>query len=192
MREAMAGAAVHVWQRGNHQEAVFGGEGERRLFVGILLRQCHWYGARLEAYCLMTNHYHLVMVGRREDSVERAVGCTAQAFAAFRQRREGVTGHLWERRYGSKVLDEAHYWAALCYVERNPVEAGMVERAWDWPWSSAQARLGLASDYGLDLRRWRDRYDEESWRRALEVGIYDAAIEERAFYGKFRNQREIR
>ena len=99
---------------------------------------------------------------------------------------------MWERRYGSKVLDEAHYWAALCYVERNPVEAGMVERAWDWPWSSAQARLGLASDYGLDLRRWRDRYDEESWRRALEVGIYDAAIEERAFYGKFRNQREIR
>ena len=184
----MAGAGVHVGQRGNHQEAVFEGEGERRLFVGILLRHCEYYRARLAAYCLMPNHYHLVMVGERGDSVERAVGCTAQAFAAFRHRREGVTGHLWERRYGSKLLDEVDYWAALCSVERSPVEAGLVGRAWDWPWSSARARLGLASDYGLDLGRWRERYDEASWRRALEAGIYDAAMAERALYGNFRNQ----
>lgn len=162
------------------------------MFLSILMRNCDWYGVRVGAYCLMSNHYHLVVVGEREDSVSRAVGCTGKEYSAFWHRREATTGQLWERRFGSKVLDEAHYWAALCYVERNPVEAGLVGRAWDWEWSSARVRLGMATEDRLDLRRWRERYDAESWRSVLEVGVFEEALTRRALYGQFRNQGEFR
>lgn len=179
MRERIAGAAVHVWQRGNEQRTVFSKDSENRLFLSILLRQCEWYGVHLAGYCLMTNHYHLIVVGEREDSVSRAVGMVNQEYSAFRHRTEGTKGQLWQNRYGSKILTASHYWSALCYVERNPVEAGIVERAWDWEWSSARARLGMVTEEGLDLRRWQDQYDVVSWRKVLETGLYEQALEAR-------------
>jgi putative transposase len=185
MRERVAGAAVHVWQRGNEQRTVFETDAEYRMFLGILLRQCGWYGVRLEGYCLMSNHYHLVLVGERTDSISMAVGRTNQEYSVFRHKAEGTQGHLWEKRYGSKILTGSHYWSALCYVERNPVEAGMVLAAWDWPWSSARVRLGMLTEDGVDLRRWRERYGEWSWRRVLETGVFEAALEERAVVGQF-------
>lgn len=179
LRERAAGAAMHVWQRGNEQRAVFGTDAENRMFLSILLRQCEWYGVRLEGYCLMSNHYHLVVVGEQADSVSQAIGRLNQEYSVFRHKSEGTKGHLWERRYGSKILTDAHYWSALCYVERNPVEAGLVERAWDWPWSSARVRMGLLTEDGVSLRRWRERYDSEGWRGVLETGVFEQALEAR-------------
>ena len=170
---------MHVWQRGNHQEQVFASDAERRMFLSILWRQSHYYGVSVAGHCLMSNHYHLVVVGELENSVSRAVGMTNQEYSAFKHRKDGRRGQLWQGRFGSTLLDEAHYWAALCYVERNPVKAGLVPIAWEWEWSSARAHLGMVTEDGLDFGRWRERYDVETWKRALEVGIYDAALEER-------------
>jgi hypothetical protein len=89
------------------------------------------------------------------------------------------------------VLDEAHFWATLCYVERNPVEAGMVLAASDWRWSSARAHLGMADGDWLDMTRWQERYDGASWARALEVGIRDSALEERIAAGKIWHQTKL-
>jgi hypothetical protein len=61
----------------------------------------------------------------------------------------------------------------------------MVLAAWDWPWSSARVRLGMLTEDGVDLRRWRERYGEWSWRRVLETGVFEAALEERAVVGQF-------
>jgi putative transposase len=130
---------MHVWQRGNHQETVFASDAEHRLFRSILFTNAAAFGMSVYGYCLLTNHYHLEVEGRAGDSVSRAVGMTNQLYSTAKHRRFGKFGQLWQGRFGSKVLDEAHFRTGLCYVERNPVAAGMVERCADWPWSSARA-----------------------------------------------------
>jgi putative transposase len=175
---------MHVWQRGNHQETVFASDAEHRLFLSILFGNAAAYGMKVFGYCLMSNHYHLVVEGWARDSISRAVGMANQMYSTAKHRKIGKTGQLWQGRFGSKILDDAHFRMALCYVERNPVSAGLVARCEDWPWSSARAHLGLAHEPYMDYSRWAAEYDAKSWARALEIGIYDEAMEARATIGK--------
>ena len=184
-RDLAAGEAAHIWQRGNHQEPVFTTDAEKRLFLSMLFGTCMQHGVSVAAYCLMTNHYHLVATGKGDRSISLAIGRVNQEYSAYKNRQCRTTGHEWAERFGSKRLDAAHYWAAICYVERNPVSAGMVAAAWDWPWSSARAHLGLEIEPWLDCGRWGERYDQNTWRRALEIGIFESALEERRAVGQF-------
>lgn len=78
------------------------------------------------------------------------------------------SGHLWQNRFYSCALDEAHYWKALCYVERNPVRAHMVEAATAYRWSSAAAHLGASDETGLlDIAAWQARMPAEDWCERL-------------------------
>jgi putative transposase len=184
-RDVVAGGANHIWQRGNHQEPVFTDDSENRLFLSILFGSCAQSGVSVSAYCLMTNHYHLVATGGTEGSISAAIGRANQEYSAYQNRKRGTKGRLWQERFGSKPLSAAHYWAALCYVERNPVDAGIVSQAWDWPWSSARAHLGIVLEPYLDYSLWQERYDRSTWKRALEVGIFESALEERKAIGQF-------
>src|SRR5690606_15343147 len=101
-------------------------------------------GLAVWAFCLMTNHVHLLAVPGRADALARGAGLAHRRHAAALNRRHGWTGHLWAGRFFSTPLDEAHLWAAVRYIELNPVRAGLVARAEEWPWSSACAHCGLA------------------------------------------------
>lgn len=91
------------------------------------------------AYCLMTNHIHLLVVAGRSDSLATAIGRTHGRFAQWQNKRNRWSGHLWANRFYSSPLDEQHLWTAVKYIERNPVRAGMVARAEDYEWSSARS-----------------------------------------------------
>jgi putative transposase len=184
IRDVRPGVPNHVWQRGNHQETVFRGPEDCRLFLGLLQRRCADFGVAVYGYCLMTNHYHLVVEGAREDSMSLAIGQVNREYSAMKHLAMGTKGQLWQGRFGSCVLDDAHFWTALCYVERNPVAAGLVEKPWEWAWSSARTHLGMTREPWIALDRWRESYNEESWRRALDLGIQDQALEERIILGK--------
>ena len=89
-------------------------------------------------------------------------------------------GHFWQSRFYSCALDGQHAWEALAYVERNPVRAGLVEKAEDYRWSTAAAHCredGL--DGLLDLEPWGRQFAGEYWREVLGIGLRDAAMEER-------------
>jgi putative transposase len=189
-RVVEAGMALHVWQRGNHQETVFANDAEHRMFLSILYSMGQLEGMKIHAYCLMTNHYHLIVEGEEKASISRAVGRVNQEYSTFKHRRAAKRGQLWQGRFGSKPLYPAHFWAALCYVERNPVAAGMVSQSWDWEWSSARAHLGMVSDPFLALGRWKERYDAVTWRGALETGVFASALEERNRAGKILVSRD--
>ena len=90
---------------------------------------------------------------RREDSLARGVGLAHRRYAVWINKREGWSGHLWANRYFSTPLDEAHHWAAIRYVERNPVRAGLVEAAAEYRWSSARAHVHGAADALLSPSR---------------------------------------
>ena len=105
---------------------------------------------------------------RSADSLARAVGRTHWRYTRYVNRLQGRSGHLWQNRFYSCALDEEHFWRALAYVERNPVRAKLVRRAWRWRWSSAAAHCGAADPTGLlDLSAWRERLAGADWREQL-------------------------
>jgi putative transposase len=97
----------------------------------------------------MSNHVHFVAVPSETDSLAR---CFSEAHVRYTRRinnRKGWRGHLWQSRFGSSVLDENHLIAAVRYVERNPVRAGIVKEAWEYLWSSAAFHTGTVQEAGI-------------------------------------------
>ena len=142
---------------------------DRRFYLELLARQAQRFGLDvLVGYCLMSNHVHLIAVPEREESLAKAIGRTHFLYTQYLHRLHGRSGHLWQNRFYSCALDEAHCWAALCYTERNPVRARMVRKAWRYRWSSAAAHCGPGKANGLlDLGLWRGAWTAEGWREKL-------------------------
>jgi putative transposase len=165
----------HVTQRGNHHEKVFYREEDRKLYLAMLSEFLPHYGVALEAYCLMSNHVHLIVTPHDAKGLSSALQRIHSDYARTLHVRLRQSGHLWQARFYSTVLDENHFWTALLYVEQNPVRAGLVSSAAEWRWSSARARLGLAPATHLDLLRWRTRYDAARWNQCLAKGLEEEA-----------------
>jgi putative transposase len=94
----------------------------------------------------MPNHVHLIAVPEREESLSDAIRSVHGKYAELFNGLYDVVGHLWQGRFGSSVMDEHYLLNAVRYVERNPVRARLVNRAEDYPWSSAAAHCGLRLD----------------------------------------------
>jgi len=148
---------------------VFFADGDRQRYLSLLSAYGRRYELDIWAYCLMSNHVHFVAVPRAAESLGLACRDTHQAYASWLNRRQGETGHVWQGRFYSTPLDDPHLWAAVRYVERNPVRAGLVERAEDWAWSSAAGHCGLRADPLLSKIRmpwpvpdWRAYLRDES------------------------------
>ena len=141
-RLVIPGLPYHITPRGNDRTAVFLGEEDRRAYLKFLLEYAQANTLSLLGYCLMDNHVHLIGVPGTTQALARGVGRAHLRYAQFFNWRHGHCGHLWQGRFYSCAMDEAHLVAAMCYVERNPVRAGLVAWAGDYPWSSAAAHLG--------------------------------------------------
>ena len=136
----------HVTQRGNLRQAIFFEPGDQRVYLHHLAKQAREAGVAVWAYCLMPNHVHLILVPGDESGLARAVGETHRRYTNFINLRREATGHLFQSRFASEVMDENHLAAGVRYVSLNPVRAGLTRRAEDWPWSSARAHLGGRDD----------------------------------------------
>jgi len=171
-RPVFPGLPHHIVQRGNRREDVFFTVADRRSYLAWLGQYCRVYRVELLAYCLMTNHVHVVMVPATEDALEQVFRPLHTRYAQRLNRRRGWTGHVWQGRYFSATLDEAYLWSAVRYVERNPVRAGMVRRAELYPWSSAAAHCGLRQDDLLTRHAtWLADLDPgQGWSRWLAEG----------------------
>jgi putative transposase len=176
-RIVVAGCPHHVTQRGNNRQDVFFVDDDRRAYLEILREQCDRFRLRVDAYCLMTNHVHLVATPATEDALAKAVGRTHFRYAQHVNRRHRRSGHLWQNRFFSCPLDDEQFWTAAAYVERNPVRAKLVRVAWRYPWSSAAAHVGAADATGLlNLAAWAKRLSGAGdWRDSLgEAGDAEA------------------
>ena len=179
-RVVVPGVAFHAVQRGNHQADVFRTTRDHQIFLEILDECCQDHGVKILGLCLMTNHYHAVCVPERANSLALALGRTHQEYSRWHNIQQRQTGYLWQGRYRSCPLSEGHLWNALCYVERNPVAAGVVRSAWRWPWSSAAYHCGSGRPpVALDTSLWRTRFTESEWKDCLERGVTDAAFSQR-------------
>jgi putative transposase len=125
---------------------VFFGDEDRERYLGWLVDYSKRYQLEILAYCLMTTHIHQVLLPRDGEGLGRMLQTVSMRHSQAINAKQGWKGHLWQGRYFSTALDEKHLWAAIRYVEQNPVRAGMVERAQDYRWSSAACHLGLRPD----------------------------------------------
>lgn len=142
LRIEFPGATYHVTSRGNRREPIFVDDEDRELFLATLGRALQRMDASVLAYCLMGNHYHLVLCTRRANlsALMRQInGVYTQAV----NRRHATTGHVFQGRFKAILVDrDAYLLELLRYVELNPVRAQMVAAAGDWEWSSYRAHAG--------------------------------------------------
>jgi len=144
-RIAVAGIPYHIIQRGNRNQTVFFSDGDREYYLRLLKEQAGIYGLKFWAYCLMDNHVHLIAVPQTETSF-KAIAETHRTYTWQINSKKDWRGYLWQGRFSSYPLDERHLYAAVRYVERNPVRAGIVTNAWDYSWSSARSHVKGATD----------------------------------------------
>jgi REP element-mobilizing transposase RayT len=134
----------HVVSRGVDKQAIFGVvNGDRHVFLLLLERTVIRYGWQLHAYCLMGNHFHLV-VDTPQSNIADGMRYLKSAYALWFNAERARQGHLFERVYYADVLDqEPHLFAVCRYVVLNPVRAGLCLHPADWGWSSYRATAGL-------------------------------------------------
>jgi putative transposase len=159
-RVVCAGLPHHVTQRGNRRAQVFFSDADYQTYIALLREYIVKHDVAVLAYCLMPNHVHLVLVPAAARSLARALRHLHTRYAQRVNRAKGWKGHVWQGRYFASILDDRHCWAAIRYVERNPVRAGIVERAEQYPWSSASAHCGLRADAVVTTDpRWKRQFE---------------------------------
>jgi len=165
MRVNEGGLVYHVLNRGNGRMRIFYKDADYEAFEAMLVEACTRYDMRLLSYCLMPNHWHMVLWPRRDGDLSAFVGwLTLTHTQRWHAHRHNVgTGHVYQGRFKSFVVQTDEHTLRVCrYVERNALRAGLVDRAADWPWGSlwlwrygdAEARA-LLSAWPIERpRRW--------------------------------------
>lgn len=178
-RLVVPGLAHHVLQRGNRQQSLFDTDDDRRAYLNILAAALDCASTRCLAWCLMSNHVHLILVPADLDGLRAPLASAHTTYAQRVNRAHSLSGHLFQGRFASYPMDDAHMMVAARYIENNPVAAGMVARAEDWPWSSARAHISGRSEgltdvavLGQHVRNWRAMLAE-----GLDAGDAAEAVE---------------
>lgn len=137
LRMYIPGYAYHVVQRGNNRAACFFEEENFRVYSRYLYEVVPRYGNFLHAYCLMTNHVHLLLTPEREDSISNLMKVVCSRYAQYINKKYARTGTLWEGRHKAGAIDsESYLLKCYRYIELNPVVAHIVDRPEDYAWTS--------------------------------------------------------
>jgi len=141
-RVVVPGLPHHVTQRGVRSMDIFADDEDREVYLALLSESAAKHGLDFWAWCLMSNHVHLVAVPCRKESLARAIGEAHWRYVRRVNLREGVRGRLFQGRFESyPVQQDSHLMAVMRYVELNPVKARVADRPEEWPWSSARYNL---------------------------------------------------
>lgn len=175
-RAIAVGYPHHITQRGNYRQTVFAEEGDYAKYLELLAGFTPKYGLDIWAYCLMPNHIHIVGVPNLQESLARTFNTVHMLYAQYVNRKRNAAGHLWQGRFFSCALDERHLYAAVRYVELNPVRSRMVAAAEEYPWCSAKAHVTGAHDRILSghcfmtetVKDWAKYLGEDQDREATD------------------------
>ena len=144
LRLEFPGALYHVTARGNRREEIYLDTQDRVRFLDLLGEVCEMRCWRCHGYCLMSNHYHLILE-TAEANLGRGMRQLNGVYTQRFNRRHGRVGHVFQGRYTAILVDKDAYLMELArYVVLNPVRAGIVASPGQWPWSSYQAMIGKA------------------------------------------------
>lgn len=154
LRIEFEGAIYHITCRGNARNDVFLNARDRTMFLGFLDKTIERYNWLCHAYCLMNNHYHL-LVETPDANISKGMHYLNCVYTIYFNRHHGRVGHVLQGRYKSILVErDSHLLALTRYVVLNPVRAGFVERPDEWPWSSYRATAGIENAPPFLYTRW--------------------------------------
>lgn len=154
----------HITQRGNNRATVFSDDEDRQVYLKLLSGYSQKHHFRIWAYCLMSNHIHLLAVPETENSLSRGIGLTNQMYTQYLNRKLKQSGRIWQNRFFSCVVENERYlWAVARYIERNPLKAGLAARVDEYRWSSAKAHVTGVHDSLLSADSWLSSQDRSAY-----------------------------
>lgn len=159
-RIVLPGLPHHVTQRGNRREQIFFSDNDYDAYLDMLREALEVSNSEVWAWCLMPNHVHLIVVPSDEDGLRKTVANVHRRYSRLINSRNKWTGHLWQGRFSSVVMDEEHLYRAIAYVILNPVRAKLVKDPEDWRWSSIHVHLGKAEDGITSIDAVKARVDD--------------------------------
>jgi putative transposase len=180
-RAIAVGYPHHITQRGNYRQTVFAVADDYTRYMEWLARYSRKYGLDIWAYCLMPNHVHFVGVPGLADSLSRTFNTVHMQYAQYYNQKMETKGHLWQGRFFSCVLDERHAYAAVRYVELNPVRGSLVASPEQYPWSSAKSHITGTFDPALSgqcflaetVKDWgrylKDDEDQDAQKKVIKA-----------------------
>ncbi len=146
-RLTLAGYPHHVILRGNNRQAIFASAADYCHLLDLLEDAARQFAVQIHAYVLMTNHLHLLLTPATADGLPKMMQALGRSYVRYFNRVQQRSGTLWEGRYKSTLIESDRYLlACMAYIDLNPVRAGLVARAQDYPWSSHMHYLGLRND----------------------------------------------
>lgn len=169
----------HVTQRGNRRQKTFFSNADYDLYKSLLGEFCRENRVEVWAYCLMPNHVHLILTPRDTEGLARALGEAHRRYSRRVNIRENWRGFLWQGRFASFPLSDAHLMDAARYVELNPVRARLAKTPEAWRWSSVAAHLSGKDDGLVTAATLLNRYGggPAAWRKYLGEGLDDETAE---------------
>lgn len=146
-RLTLPGYAHHVIQRGNNRQPIFTSPQDFQTMLDLLAENARKFQVAIHAYVLMDNHFHLLATPQTAEGLPQMMQAIGRSYVRYFNDAHRRTGTLWEGRYKSTVIQTERYLlACMVYIDLNPVRAGMVAQARDYPWSSHAHFLGLRTD----------------------------------------------
>ena len=146
-RLTLPGYPHHVIQRGNNRQPIFSSPADYRQLLALLHDKAKAFDVAIHAYVLMTNHFHLLVTPQTETGLPQMMQAVGRNYVRYFNDSQARSGTLWEGRYRSTVIQSDRYLlACMAYIDLNPVRAGLVADAKDYPWSSFGHYSGLGAD----------------------------------------------
>ncbi|MBT3028079.1 MAG: transposase [gamma proteobacterium symbiont of Ctena orbiculata] len=176
----LPGIPAHVIQRGNSRQQVFFDSDDYQAYLKWLKEGADKHGCAIHAYCLMTNHVHLLLTPESPEAISKTIQFVGRYYVPYINRTYGKSGTLWEGRHKGCVIDsEAYLFSCMRYIELNPVRAGMAQKPIDYHWSSYRGNATQCIDklttphtlYRQLAQEYQDRQFiyRELFRGALEA-----------------------
>ena len=182
-RVAIAKVPWHIIQRGNNRSACFFSEEDYLLYLRLLKQQSLKHGCAIHAYCLMTNHVHLLLTPEEASGPSLMMKNLGQCFVQYINRTYERSGTLWEGRFKSCLAQDENYAMHCCrYIELNPVRANMVRYPGDYPWSSFRHNAGgLENDLITPHRSYMSLggnalHRRRAYRSMVESGLSEELV----------------
>jgi len=160
-------SVYHVINRGNGGQVVFHKDKDYEAFISIMEEAKVHYHVNVFAYCLMPNHFHMVLMPDKAEDLSKMMQWLMTSHVRRYHRHYGTSGHIWQGRYKSFLIKmDSHLLSVLRYVEGNPLRTGLVNSAKDWLWSSHPTPTGkksrlLIDEIPIELPKDWGRYIDE-------------------------------
>ncbi len=191
LRIEYPGAVYHVTARGNRRDAIYKDDKDRHAFLEVLFQVVDRNNWLCHAYCLMDNHYHLI-IETPDGNLSYGMRNLNGMYTQWYNRRHHSVGHVFQGRFKSIIVDKEGYLLELSrYVVLNPVRAGMVKKPEEWEWSGYRATVGLAEAPGYLTTEWLlSQFGSQTAlaRRRYRSFVLDGMKEEESVWKNLKGQ----